>query len=95
MSQDHMPRPGARRRRGPGPDGQAHWYYAARVAASGLEIGIATAIGWLLGRWIDGKLGTHPWVMVACLLLGATAGFVGVFRTAREANRVMQSSDDG
>ncbi len=51
------------------------WMRAAAQAASiPLLIGIATGIGVLAGRWLDGKLGTSPWLTVILTLLGLAAG---------------------
>jgi ATP synthase protein I len=37
--------------------------------------------GYLLGSYLDRKLGTGPWLVVAGVFLGTAAGFVGLFRT--------------
>ena len=37
-------------------------------------------VGYLLGSFLDRKLGTSPWLVVAGVLLGTAAGFVGLFR---------------
>jgi F0F1-type ATP synthase assembly protein I len=36
--------------------------------------------GYLLGNFLDRKLGTSPWLVVVGVLLGTAAGFVGLFR---------------
>jgi len=36
--------------------------------------------GYLLGSFLDRKLGTSPWLVVVGVLLGTAAGFVGLFR---------------
>ena len=36
--------------------------------------------GYLIGRWIDGKLDSFPWATMTLVLLGAAGGFVEVFR---------------
>ncbi|MFB3903639.1 MAG: AtpZ/AtpI family protein [Acidobacteriota bacterium] len=36
--------------------------------------------GYLVGRWIDDKLGSFPWATVVFVLLGSAGGFVEVFR---------------
>ena len=38
-------------------------------------------IGYFLGSYLDRKLGTGPWLVVAGVMLGTAAGFVGLFRT--------------
>jgi ATP synthase protein I len=37
-------------------------------------------VGYLIGRFLDGYLGTFPWLTMVFLLLGGAAGFVQVFR---------------
>jgi F0F1-type ATP synthase assembly protein I len=45
---------------------------------------VAQLAGFWLGWWLDGKLGTRPWLMVAGMLLGMAAGFVNLVKvTAR------------
>jgi ATP synthase protein I len=40
----------------------------------------SVALGTLLGWWLDKKLGTNPWLLVACSLFGIGAGFYAFFR---------------
>jgi F0F1-type ATP synthase assembly protein I len=48
----------------------------------GLQLAIAVVVFFFLGRWVDSKLGTAPWCMLAGLALGIIGGFVQFFRTA-------------
>ena len=38
-------------------------------------------MGYLLGSYLDRRLGTSPWLVLVGVLLGTAAGFVGLFRT--------------
>ena len=49
--------------------------------ATGLVVG--GGLGWLLDRWWH----TSPAMLILFFFLGAAAGMVNVFRTAREINR--------
>jgi F0F1-type ATP synthase assembly protein I len=49
------------------------------TVGTGLVACIVT--GYLLGSYLDRKMGTSPWLLVAGVLLGTAAGFVGLFRT--------------
>ena len=49
------------------------------TVGTGLVACIVT--GYLLGAWLDRRMGTSPWLVVVGVLLGTTAGFVGLFRT--------------
>ncbi|OGW60763.1 MAG: hypothetical protein A2638_04675 [Nitrospirae bacterium RIFCSPHIGHO2_01_FULL_66_17] len=50
---------------------------ASRV---GLELVAATVIGAGLGYALDRWLGTRPWLLVVGVVLGAAAGFFGIYR---------------
>jgi F0F1-type ATP synthase assembly protein I len=57
------------------------------ASSAGLELGIAVAIGALFGVWLDGRLGTAPWMMIAFLVIGLIAGFRGVLHAVARAER--------
>lgn len=59
----------------------------ARLSSVGIEMGVAVAIGWGIGYWLDKKLGTKPWLMLVFLLFGVAAGFKGIYTAARDATR--------
>ena len=62
-------------------------YDGLSASSAGLELGIAVAIGALFGRWLDGKLGTAPWMLLVFLIIGLVAGFRGVLRAVARAER--------
>lgn len=63
-------------------------YYQTLSASSvGLELAIAVIIGLFFGRWLDGQLGSTPWMMILWLVIGFTAGLRGVYRYVRLADR--------
>jgi ATP synthase protein I len=70
-----------------GPRGGRRLNALMRTASVGIEFSVSTVIGLLGGRWLDGKLGTDPWLMIVGLLLGVVAGFRSLIRTARRANQ--------
>ena len=47
----------------------------------GMVLVACIVVGYLLGSVLDRRLGTGPWMTVGGVLLGATAGFVQLFRT--------------
>jgi F0F1-type ATP synthase assembly protein I len=54
----------------------AYFKYAGvgiQFAASFLVLG---AVGW----WLDGKLGTEPWLLLVGIFLGATGGFISLVK---------------
>ena len=62
-------------------------YEGLSASAAGLELGISVGIGALFGGWLDGKLGTAPWLLIVFLILGVIAGFRGVLRAVARAER--------
>ena len=59
----------------------------AQYSFLGLQFGFATAIGGLLGWWLDGKFDTRPFLMIVGVLLGFAAAvkdFVKAVKKARE-----------
>jgi ATP synthase protein I len=62
-------------------------YRTLSMSSVGLELGLAVVLGLLFGRWLDGQLGTAPWMMLVFLLIGSAAGFKGIHRMLRESDR--------
>lgn len=56
----------------------------ARIGSLGIEIALSTVIGLVGGRWLDGKLGTEPWLSIAGLVLGVIAGFKSLIETLKK-----------
>jgi F0F1-type ATP synthase assembly protein I len=57
----------------------------------GIQLALAVVVFFFVGRWLDGKLGTAPWLMLAGLLVGIAGGLTKFLRAAlalgKEANR--------
>src|SRR5689334_17889634 len=69
-------------------------YQTLSLSSVGLEMGIAVVLGLLFGRWLDGKFGTDPWLMIVFLGFGMAAGFKGVFRAMREADKIAAQNEE-
>jgi ATP synthase protein I len=54
-----------------------------RVSSVGIELGIATGIGALLGWFADRQWGTGPWLQIVGVIFGVAAGFKGLFREVK------------
>ena len=54
-----------------------------RYGAVGFELLLSIAVGYYLGRWADGKLGTR-WLALVGFLVGCYAGFRALFRDVLE-----------
>src|SRR5262245_5202588 len=69
------------------------FYQTLSASSVGLELGLSVVFGVLFGRWLDGKLGTTPWLMIAFLALGLVAGFRSVLRAVRRLDRAAEAED--
>jgi F0F1-type ATP synthase assembly protein I len=54
--------------------------YAALFSEIGLSLLVTTLIGVLVGRWVDGQLGTLPVFVILGFLAGAGSGTVLIIR---------------
>ena len=80
-------------------DGRSGLGIAMRL---GVELVSALVIGVALGYFLDVWLGTKPWLMLLGFVLGAAAGFMGVYRVATGLGQTVgyrhdkheQSNDD-
>ena len=53
----------------------------------GIQFPVAIALGYFWGRWMDGFLGTRPWLTIIFSLFGIAAGFFNLFRITARATR--------
>ena len=69
--------------------GSESFFKAYRTVAplfgSGIQLAAAVALFFFLGRWLDEKMGTGPWLMLIGALIGAGGGLYGFIRTAVKA----------
>jgi ATP synthase protein I len=47
-------------------------------------LAVPPVLGWFVGSWLDGKLGTEPYLMYLFLLLGFVAGFRELYRIIKK-----------
>jgi ATP synthase protein I len=64
------------------------------ASSVGLEMGLAVLIGVLAGLWIDSKAGTSPLFLLVFMVLGLIAGFRGVIRAMRRADRAAKQDEE-
>ena len=63
------------------PQNERKWIRGAGLASTiGILLVVSTVIGYAFGNWLDKKLGTAPWLMLAFTILGIIAGFIEMFR---------------
>lgn len=51
-----------------------------RYSSLGLEMGVAIAIGLVIGIYLDRRFGSSPWLTIIFFLLGVAAGFKNIIR---------------
>ena len=51
----------------------------AMISQIGLSFVVCIGIGFFLGRYLDGWLGTTPWLMLVGILLGIASAFKMLF----------------
>jgi F0F1-type ATP synthase assembly protein I len=76
---------------------------AGEFLTLGIQLALAVLVFFFLGRWLDEKFGTAPWLMIVGLFVGATGGLVSFFRSAmkmgaeqdREAEEERRKRDHG
>ena len=67
------------------------FYHMLSASSVGLELGLSVVVGILFGRWLDGKFGTEPWLMLLFLGFGLVAGFRAVLRAVQRADRAAEA----
>ncbi len=51
-----------------------------RYAGLGFQFVASMGVLGLGGYWLDGKLGTHPWLLIVGIFLGAAGGFYSLLQ---------------
>jgi ATP synthase protein I len=62
----------------------------ASFAGAGAQFVISILLFLYVGKWLDSKLGTAPWLLMLGVFVGAGAGFYSFYRRIMAASR-----DDG
>lgn len=52
----------------------------AEFAGVGLQMGATLGLSAWFGYWLDGKLGTRPWLTLVMVFVGASAAFYSIYR---------------
>ena len=80
-----------------GPGGSSEKRLLARGLALygtiGLEMVLATLVGYWFGAWVDERLGSGPWATTFFLIVGVAAGIKRLVTVVRRAMR--EDGDDG
>ena len=68
-------------------DGGASGPSPATFAGAGVQFVVSILLFLYLGKWLDGKLGTAPWLLMAGVFVGAAAGFYSFYVKIMAASR--------
>ena len=60
----------------------------------GIQFAVAIGLGVGLGYFADGKLNTFPLFLVLGLLLGATSGFLNIYRAVFPSEKMQNNSKE-
>jgi len=63
------------------------------VAVPGIMLA-APLIGFFVGYWIDGKLGTEPYLTAGGALFGVAAAGLEIYRIIKKASAIDKEKDD-
>jgi len=76
------------------PEAKKMWAIAANTSAVGLEIALAIGIGYFGGRYLDGKLGSAPWLAWVGFGAGIGAGIKALIRVVRTYQKSLEVDDE-
>ncbi|MEJ5300217.1 MAG: AtpZ/AtpI family protein [Thermodesulforhabdaceae bacterium] len=66
----------------------------ANASTVGLSIAFAIFIGLGIGFWLDGKLGTWPWLTMIFMVFGIVAGYRNYYRFAKRQQKEEEEKRD-
>lgn len=69
--------------KGPSQDSDSFILAWGIYGAVGFQLAATVVGGLLVGHWLDGKLGTTPWLALAGLTAGSIGGFYNLIRIIR------------
>jgi ATP synthase protein I len=52
---------------------------AGKYAGAGMGFAASILLFLFVGHWLDGRLGTGPWLMILGVVVGAVAGFYSMY----------------
>lgn len=63
---------------------------AGNTGAVGLEVALCIVAGYYGGQWLDGKLGTGPWLGYVGLVAGIGAAIKALIRVTRQYQKSLR-----
>ena len=83
MADDKLPANDGR----PAVDGGAHGPSPASFAGAGVQFVLSILLFLYLGKWLDAKFGTAPWLLMAGVFVGAAGGFYSFYAKIMASSR--------
>ena len=74
------------------PTSQTTWQLIGQLSTIGLSFVFAIVLGFAAGFWLDGVLGTKPWLSFIGFFFGLAAGVLNVYRVLQLSNRAGSST---
>lgn len=59
----------------------------AMISQIGITMVVCIGFGVWFGGWLDGKLGTGPICLIACVIIGILAGFMNVYKLLMKGSK--------
>lgn len=69
------------------------WKAVGSYGTVGLEVVLCILVGLFIGRWLDGKLGTDPYLSVLWFFFGLGAAGKAVFRAWKDMQAVAEREE--
>lgn len=69
------------------PTSQSTWQLIGQLSTIGMSFVFAIVLGFGGGFWLDGVLGTKPWLSFVGFFFGLAAGVLNVYRVLQLSNR--------
>jgi len=69
------------------------WKAIGDYGTVGIEMVLSVMIGFFVGRWLDGKFDTDPYITLVGFAYGIAAAARAVYRAWRKAQRAAETDD--
>jgi ATP synthase protein I len=77
------------------PPSQTTWQLIGQLSTIGMSFVFALVLGFGGGFWLDGVLGTRPWLTFLGFFFGLAAGILNVYRVMKLSNRAGSTGSTG
>jgi ATP synthase protein I len=69
------------------PTSPSTWQLIGQLSSIGMSFVFALVLGFGAGYWLDGVLGTKPWLTFVGFFFGLAAGVLNVYRVMKLADK--------